>query len=115
MEELMNNDIQRAILVAVNINSQKYFIESLDELEELTIACNIKPIGKMIQNLDQVNNSLYIGTGKLEEVKQILKEYKLEIFIKDYYEGLDENNTTISTQVPQAGINVYEGSYVYVD
>ena len=47
--------------------------------------------------------------------KQILKEYKLEIYIKDYYEGLDENSTMILTQVPQAGINVYEGSYVYVD
>lgn len=77
----MNNDIQRAILVAANINSQKYFIESLDELEELTIACNIKPIGKMIQNLDQVNNSLYIGTGKLEEVKQKVIDTEADLVI----------------------------------
>lgn len=55
-------------------------------------------------------------TGKtISEARKILKEYKLEIYIKGYYEGLDEENTTVSTQVPQAGINVYEGSYVYVD
>ena len=55
-------------------------------------------------------------TGKtIEEAKKILQEYKLEIFIKDYYEGLDEKNTVVTNQVPQAGINVYEGSYVYID
>ncbi len=54
-------------------------------------------------------------TGKtISEARKILKEYKLEIYIKDYYEGLDEQNTTVTNQVPQAGINVYEGSYVYV-
>ena len=55
-------------------------------------------------------------TGKtISEARNILKEYKLEIYIKDYYEGLDEENTTVTSQVPKAGINVYEGSYVYVD
>ena len=51
----------------------------------------------------------------ISEAKKILQEYKLEIYIKDYYEGLDEDNTIVTNQVPQAGINVYEGSYVYVD
>lgn len=55
-------------------------------------------------------------TGKtISEARKILKEYKLEISIKDYYEGLDEDNVTVSSQVPQSGISVYEGSYVYVD
>ena len=55
-------------------------------------------------------------TGKtISEAKKTLQEYKLEIYIKDYYEWLDEENTIVNNQVPQAGINVYEGSYVYVD
>ena len=55
-------------------------------------------------------------TGKtIEEARKILKEYKLEIFIKDYYEGMDEEKTVITNQVPQSGINVYEGSYIYVN
>ena len=55
-------------------------------------------------------------TGKtIWEARKILKEYKLEICIKDYYDGLDEENTVVSNQVPEAGINVYEGSYVYVN
>ena len=51
----------------------------------------------------------------ISEAKKILEEYKLEIYIKDCYEGLDEENTIVTNQVPQAGINVYEGSYVYVN
>lgn len=55
-------------------------------------------------------------TGEsISEARKILKEYKLEIYIKNYYEGLDEENNVVTNQVPQAGINVYEGSYVYVD
>ena len=55
-------------------------------------------------------------TGKtIAEARKILKEYKLEIYIKDSYDGLDEENTVVSNQVPEAGINVYEGSYVYID
>jgi len=55
-------------------------------------------------------------TGKtIAEARKILQEYKLEIYIKDYNEGIDEENTLVSNQVPEAGINVYEGCYVYVN
>lgn len=77
----MEQKIERAILVAVNVNNQKYFMESLDELEELVKACQIHPIGTMIQNLDQINNALYIGTGKLEEVKQKAIETNADLII----------------------------------
>ena len=55
-------------------------------------------------------------TGKTtSEARKILQEHKLEMYIKDYYEGLDEENTIVTNQIPQSGINVYEGSYVYID
>ena len=55
-------------------------------------------------------------TGKtISEGKKILKEYKLEIYINNYMEELDEENITIIQQIPQSGISVYEGSCVYVD
>lgn len=55
-------------------------------------------------------------TGKtLSEARKILKEYKLEMYINNYQEGMDEENTFVNSQVPQAGINVYEGSFVYVN
>ena len=48
----------------------------------------------------------------VSEARKILKEYKLEIHIE---EGIDEENTLVNNQIPQAGINVYEGSYVYIN
>lgn len=55
-------------------------------------------------------------TGKtISEARKILKEYKLEMYINNYDEGMDEENTFVNSQVPQAGINVYEGSFVYVN
>lgn len=55
-------------------------------------------------------------TGKtISEAKKILKEYKLEIYINNYSEELDEEKDTIIQQIPQVGISVYEGSCIYVD
>lgn len=55
-------------------------------------------------------------TGKtISEARKILKEYKLEMYINNEQEGMDEENTFVNSQVPQAGINVYEGSYVYIN
>ena len=51
----------------------------------------------------------------ISEARKILKEYKLEIYINNHQEGIDKENAFVSNQLPQAGINVYEGSYVYVD
>jgi len=48
----------------------------------------------------------------VSEARKILKEYKLEIHIE---EGINEENTLVDSQIPQAGINVYEGSYVYIN
>jgi len=48
----------------------------------------------------------------ITEARKILKEYKLEIHVD---EGIDEENIVVNSQIPQAGINVYEGSYVYIE
>lgn len=77
----MEENLKRAILVAVNVGNEEYFLESLNELEELVKSCNMKPIGTMIQNLERVNNALYIGTGKLEEVKEKIEETNADVLV----------------------------------
>lgn len=77
----MEENSKRAILVAVNVGNEEYFLESLNELEELVKSCNMKPIGTMIQNLERVNNALYIGTGKLEEVKEKIEETNADVLV----------------------------------
>ncbi|MDM5356687.1 GTPase HflX [Peribacillus sp. ACCC06369] len=66
---------QRAILVGVNLNGQKDFEYSMEELANLTEACEVEVAGTITQNLHRVNSSHFIGTGKIEEVKNLV-EYK---------------------------------------
>ena len=77
----MEETMEKAILVAVNVNDKDYFIESLDELEELVKACDMTKVGTIIQNLDKVNNALYIGTGKVEEVKEKVIQTNADLVI----------------------------------
>lgn len=66
---------QKAILVGVNLNGQKDFEYSMEELANLTEACEVEVVGTITQNLHRVTSSHFIGTGKIEEVKALV-EYK---------------------------------------
>ncbi len=61
---------EKAILVGVNIDYQENFLKLMDELENLTLACDIEVVGREIQNLIEINKPLYIGKGKAEEIAQ---------------------------------------------
>ena len=87
-----------ALIVGVKYKEMDYDLDSsLVELEELCKACNIKVIKKCVQNLDKINPSLYIGTGKVQEIKMQLDDIDIVIFdeelsplqIKNLTDGLD--------------------------
>ncbi len=69
MEELQ----QKAVLVGVNINNHRDFAYSMEELANLAEACGVEVVGEMTQNLQRVNSSHYIGSGKVEEVKTLVE------------------------------------------
>ncbi len=71
-------------------------------------------------NQDEVEEKIEISTpdvtGKtIEEAQKILKENGLELKINNEYEGLDKSATVVANQLPQAGIQTYRGSCIYVD
>ncbi|PEB53809.1 GTPase HflX [Bacillus pseudomycoides] len=70
MEEL----VQKAILVGVNLNNESDFEYSMEELANLAEACDVEVLGQVTQNLHRVNPSHYIGTGKIDEVSAFVKE-----------------------------------------
>ena len=70
MEEL----VQKAILVGVNLNNESDFEYSMEELTNLAEACDVEVVGQVVQNLHRVNPSHYIGKGKIEEVSAFVKE-----------------------------------------
>lgn len=73
-----------AILVAVNRNSDNYEVEnSMNELESLVESANGVVVGKMIQNLDKINTSTYIGKGKVTELAEFVENLEVDTVIFD--------------------------------
>lgn len=72
---------ERAILIGVNINNQPGFNESMEELKNLALACEMEAVGILEQNLKAVNPIYYIGSGKVEELKRALEELNAQVLI----------------------------------
>ncbi|NBG87277.1 GTPase HflX [Isachenkonia alkalipeptolytica] len=71
----------KALIVGVNLNSQDSFEESMEELKNLTEACNYEVAGRMEQNLKSIHPAYYIGTGKVEEMKPFLEELEIDVVV----------------------------------
>lgn len=50
----------------------------------------------------------------IKEAEKTLKEYNLQMKINNEPEEVDKS-TIVINQMPQAGITVYEKSYIYID
>ena len=62
---------ERALLAGVNLgNDEDEFLRSMEELKNLAKACNMEPVAVVTQHLDHTNKALYLGTGKVQEVKE---------------------------------------------
>lgn len=79
----MRNRMEKALIVGVNINNQIDFELSMNELESLANACNMEVVGKAEQNMENINTATYIGTGKVDEVKEAANLLEADIVIFD--------------------------------
>lgn len=75
--------VERVILIAVCTDNNQDSEESLDELEELVKTAGAKVVGRIIQNLDHINSATYIGSGKIEELKELLWETEATVVVCD--------------------------------
>lgn len=53
----------------------------MSELEELVKACQMQPIGSVVQNLKEINSAFYVGSGKLEEIKDKINELHPDLVV----------------------------------
>ncbi|GED64972.1 GTPase HflX [Lysinibacillus fusiformis] len=73
--------IEKAILVGVNLRNDAHFDYSMEELRNLTEALNVEVVGVVTQNLERVTPSHYVGTGKIEEIKNFYEEAQANLVI----------------------------------
>lgn len=71
----------KAILVGVNLNKGDNVDYSMDELWNLSEACNIEPKEKVVQSLKRITPDLYIGFGKVYEIKELCEEHDANMVI----------------------------------
>jgi GTP-binding protein HflX len=81
--EKMEIAMERALLVGVNLNDKEDYLASLEELGALAEACDMEVIATVEQTLEQVHKAFYIGTGKVEEVKELAIECDIDVIIFD--------------------------------
>lgn len=66
--------IEKAVLVGVNLQNDPNFHYSMEELASLAEALDVTVMGTVTQNLERINPSHYVGTGKIEEIKSFIEE-----------------------------------------
>lgn len=74
---------EKAILVGVNTKQENVLdIEnSMDELKELAYTAGAVPIDIMVQNKDKIDNTYYLGKGKLEELRILIQNNSANLVI----------------------------------
>lgn len=73
----------RVILAGLDLDDGRNFACSMEELEELAKAADMEVVGAMSQRASAVNKAFYIGTGKVEQVRQLAAESGAGLVIFD--------------------------------
>lgn len=73
----------KAILVGVKLDEVllKDFEDEMDELKNLSSACDIETIEMVKQTLPFINSQTYVGKGKLEELKMLINGLEPDVII----------------------------------
>ncbi|PIS11536.1 MAG: GTPase HflX [Bdellovibrio sp. CG10_big_fil_rev_8_21_14_0_10_47_8] len=76
----------RAIVIGVGLKSEatSEIKENLLELEELVSAAGGEVVGSVIQTLAQWNPATLIGSGKVDEIKQMVQESQATLVVMDH-------------------------------
>ncbi|MGE5631031.1 MAG: GTPase HflX [Caulobacteraceae bacterium] len=68
-------------VVGANINNQSDFNESMEELKNLAIACELEIAAVSVQNLKSKNTAYYVGTGKVDEIRSLVDDNAAEVVV----------------------------------
>lgn len=78
--------VERALLIGAPIKrltSRDETAEHLEELGRLADTAGAVVVGEVIQHLDRAIASTYLGSGKIEEVKQLVQQEDISLLIFD--------------------------------
>lgn len=79
----MDQERKKALLVGVRIGQAPDFDHTLTELTALAQACGYEVAAVETQNVAQVNTGVYVGKGKVEEIKALAHMLDVDLVIFD--------------------------------
>ena len=76
LEEQQNRELER-----VDTGEEQNFDNSMEELKQLAKACFMEPVGTVTQRMEFVHKALYIGTGKVQEVRDAAQALDAQLIL----------------------------------
>lgn len=94
MENNINNKVERVIIVGTDIGARPHSLAtSINELEELVKAAGAEVVGVVTQNIDKYSPKYLIGTGKIQEIKEMIKPLEANVVVfNDELSGVQLRN-----------------------
>lgn len=104
--------MEKAIIIGVNTTSEEHtFLDEIEELKNLCLACDIEIVDVITQNLDYVNSSTYVGKGKMEEIKIAIDSLDIETLVfNDELTPLQINNLQEALEIA-----IYDRTFVILE
>lgn len=104
---------KRAISIAVKTQLEKDIdvLNSIEELKELSRLCKIETVDYMIQRMEKINFSHYIGKGKIEDLKEKIKTLAIDVVVVDS----ELTNIQIRNLEEELGIKVIDRTAIILD
>lgn len=85
--EQVQEVLERVVLVGVDVpeagKRENDFERSMEELADLAKACFMEPVAIVTQKMESIHKGLYIGTGKVQEVKEAAERLEADVIIFD--------------------------------
>lgn len=83
-EDKKTEEYERVLLVGVDTGEDgEDFERSMEELSSLAKACFMEPVGTITQRMESLNKGLYVGTGKVLEIKEAAELLEVSVVIFD--------------------------------
>ena len=80
--------MDRVLIVGVNMTSgtslnKSCFDLAMAEMVSLVKACDMEPVGRIEQNMESPNTATYIGVGKVQEVREMVRALEADLVVFD--------------------------------
>ena len=90
--------------------------ENLCELEELVMAAGGEIVGSVVQVLPAWNPATLIGSGKVDEIKQMCLEVQANIIVMDHQlSGVQARNLEQAVSTPENSVRVLDRNQLILD